>query len=94
MHALVLAEFSGTTSGNHLEALNHYRGNFLSVKTLANDLSEYADTDTYIITDNHGLLHGTDTIETVSQQLPRDAWLYLSSRVTPVYVTKHGGVRG
>jgi hypothetical protein len=63
MHALTLTESSGTTSGDHLQALDHYRGSFLPVKTFTDQLNQHADTDTYIITDNYGLLHGTTTIE-------------------------------
>lgn len=47
LNALILTEASGTTSGDHLEALDHYRGNFLPVKTLTDRLTQYADTDTY-----------------------------------------------
>lgn len=63
MHALVLAEASGTTSDENLQALNHYRGNFLPVKALIDRLSSHADTDAYIISDDHGLLHGADNIQ-------------------------------
>ena len=68
MNAFILAESSGTTSSDHLEALDHYRGNFLPVKTLTDRLTQHADTDTYIITDTHGLLHGTDIVENTPEK--------------------------
>lgn len=68
MNALILTEASGTTSGDHLEALNHYRGNFLPVKTLTDRLTQHADIDTYVITDTHGLLQGTDIVENTPEQ--------------------------
>lgn len=66
MQTFVLAESSGTTSGDHVQAIDHYRGNFRPVKTLIDQLP--TNTDTYIITDNYGLLRGTDTIEDVSNK--------------------------
>jgi hypothetical protein len=66
MQTFVLAEASGTTSGDHLQAIDHYQGNFRPVKTLIDQLP--TNTDTYIITDNYGLLRGTDIIENVSNE--------------------------
>lgn len=66
MQTFVLAEGSGTTSGDHLQVIDHYRGNFRPVKTLVDQIP--TDTDTYIITDNYGLLRGTDTIEDASNK--------------------------
>jgi hypothetical protein len=63
MNALVLSEASGTISDEHQQALNHYRGNFLPVKKLSDRLDSHADTDTYIISDDRGLLHGTDNVQ-------------------------------
>ena len=68
MNAFVLTESSGTNSGEHLEALNHYRGNFLPVKTLIDRLTQHADTDTHIITNSHGLVNGTDVIKNIPEQ--------------------------
>jgi hypothetical protein len=68
MRALVIAEASDTTSDKDIQALDYYRGNFLPVRSLVDRLAQYAHTDTYIITDRYGLLHGTDSIKHVATE--------------------------
>jgi hypothetical protein len=63
MQALVVGESSGTTGKDSQSAIEYYRGNFLPTRKLAEDISQYAETDTYIMSEEFGLLNGEETIQ-------------------------------
>lgn len=72
MQALVIGESSGTTGKESQSAIEYYRGNFLPTRKLADDISQYAETDTYIMSGEFGLLNGEETIRDVKSD-PEEA---------------------
>lgn len=62
MKALILGEESGTVDSSQSNALGYYKGMFLGIARLHEKLSEYVETDTYILTDEFGVIKGSDDV--------------------------------
>ncbi|SEL88307.1 hypothetical protein SAMN04488691_11059 [Haloferax larsenii] len=67
MKAVVLTEEAQTVAetADDPQLLEYYKGQFRPVATLVDDLSEIVDTDVYILSDEHGLCEGRNTLSEV-----------------------------
>lgn len=73
MEALVIAESSGTVNNDAESAINYYKGSFLPVSKLVEELKYYCAVDTRIITDSHGLVPGSAEISEQTTQSDKQA---------------------
>ena len=62
MRAAIFTEGSSTTSESTESYTEFFEGSFLSVNTLADDLSTYCDTEIHIISDTYGYVRGEDEV--------------------------------
>lgn len=67
MKALVFTEEAQTVAetADDPQLLEYYKGQFRPVATLVDELSDIADTDVYILSDEHGLCEGRSTLSEV-----------------------------
>lgn len=63
MRAAIFTEGS-TTTGESTESYSEFfEGSFLSVNTLADDLSDYCDTEVHVLSEIYGYVEGEDVVE-------------------------------
>lgn len=62
MKAAIFTEGSTTTSESTESYLDHFEGSFLSVNSLAEELSDYYDTEIHILSEAHGYIRGEDSV--------------------------------
>lgn len=63
MRAAIFTEGSTTTSESTGSYSDHFEGSFLSVNTLADDLSDYSDTEIHVLSGTYGYVEGEDVVE-------------------------------
>ena len=63
MRAAIFTEGSTTTSESAGSYSDHFEGSFLSVNTLADDLSDYSDTEIHVLSETYGYVEGEDAVE-------------------------------
>jgi hypothetical protein len=68
MDALLLAEDSDTISSEAELVKNYYQGQFIKIASLTEELSEYSSTDLCVLSEDYGLIHGSDEVSTLSEQ--------------------------
>lgn len=73
MEALVIAESSGTINKDAKSAIDYYKGNFRAISKLVDELEQYCDVETRIITDNYGLVLGSAEISEQTTQSDKQA---------------------
>ncbi|MFC6987577.1 hypothetical protein ACFQJD_02320 [Haloplanus sp. GCM10025708] len=62
MKAVVFTESSNTVDENAQSLLNYYKGQFRPVASLVEELSNFADTDLYILSDEFGVSQASQSI--------------------------------
>jgi hypothetical protein len=62
MRAGIFTEGSTTTSESMESYSDYFEGSFLPVNTLADDLSDYCNTEIHILSDKHGYVKGNDSV--------------------------------
>ena len=69
MIAAIFAEGSQTTANTseNLSASDYFQGTFQPVASLADDLPEYVSTELHIITDSHGYLRGSTSLNEMAK---------------------------
>lgn len=86
MDALLLAEDSDTVSSEAELVKNYYQGQFIKIASLTEELSEYSSTDLYVLSEDYGLIHGSDEVSTLSEQDRmqglNDAYEFLTNQVS------------
>jgi len=63
MRAAIFTEGSSTTGESTESYSEFFEGSFLSVNTLADDLSDYCDTDIHVLSEIYGYVEGEDVVE-------------------------------
>ncbi len=63
MRAAIFTEGSTTTSESTESYSDYFEGSFLSVNTLADDLSDYCDTEIHVLSKIYGYVEGEDVVE-------------------------------
>ena len=63
MRAAIFTEGSSTTGESTESYSEFFEGSFLSVNTLANDLSGYCDTEIHVLSETYGYVEGKDGVE-------------------------------
>jgi hypothetical protein len=63
MRAAIFTEGSSTTGESTESYSEFFEGSFLSVNTLADDLSNYCDTEVHVLSEIYGYVEGEDVVE-------------------------------
>jgi hypothetical protein len=63
MRAAIFTEGSSTTGESTESYSEFFEGSFLSVNTLADDLSDYCDTDIHVLSEIYGYVEGEDVVK-------------------------------
>ncbi|WP_019992262.1 hypothetical protein [Natronorubrum tibetense] len=63
MRAAIFTEGSTTTSESTNSYSDYFEGSFLSVNTLADELSDYCDTEIHVLSEIYGYVEGENAVE-------------------------------
>lgn len=72
MKAVVFTEAADTVDENAQSLLEYYKGQFRPVASLVQELSNFADTDLYILSDEFGVCQGSQSVSGLTSSSDRD----------------------